>query len=290
MVGAGFHLAAVHVKSVVVLAAPQGGGGKARAEVHPFHRGDGKDQPGDAVLHAVQHRVPQAGGQAQDGALDDAPQGVQLSLGHLDGPLHGQARLVVQNGEGFAPRGQQILLGQVHRVIGPVGDGPHGGDVGPHIDPLPGQDLLADPPGDTQGGGEPAGEVAAPRHVLKAPVLHLGGVVGVAGAGHVPQVFVVLGPGVGVADDRGQGGAAGASFVQARQEFRPVGLLPGGGPGPGPRSPAVEEGLQLLQVHFFPGGQAVHRHPDGRGVGLAEHRHVDVLTEVRGHELPLPTV
>ena len=54
--------------------------------------------------------------------------------------------------------------------------------------------------------------------------------------------------------------------------------------------PALEKSLELLQVHRLPGGQAVHRHPDGRSVGLAEDRHVDVLTEVRGHELPLPTV
>ena len=152
------------------------------------------------------------------------------------------------------------------------------------------QDLQADAPGDAQGGGEPAGEVAAPGHILEAPVLHLGGVVGVGGAGLVPQLAVVLGAGIGVADDGGQGGPAGASLRQPAQDLRHVPLLPGGGGAVPARGPAPQEGLELVQVHRLPGGQAVHRHPDGRGVGLAEHRDVDVFTPVRGHGPPLLTV
>ena len=271
MVGAGAHLAGlVEVEGVVVLAAPAVGHGKAGAEGHPLHRRDGEGQPGDAVFHPVQHGVPQAGGQADDGALHQAAQGVQILLGLGDGPLHPCPGVRVQDGKVPPSRGQEGLPVQVHGVIALVGDAPHGGDVGPHIDPLPGQDLLADTPGDAQGGGEPAGEVAASRHVLKAPVLHLGGVVGVARAGDVPEVVIVPRPGVGVADEGGQGGAAGAALRQAGEDLRPVPLLPGGGPGAPARGPAVEEGLEFLQVDGLPGGQAVHRHPDARGVGLAE--------------------
>ena len=162
--------------------------------------------------------------------------------------------------------------------------------MGPNLDSPASQDLEGNAPGDTQGGGEPAGEVAAPPHVLAAAVLHLGGEVGVGGPGLVPELVVVFGAGVGILDDGGQRGSAGDAVHQSAQNLGRIPLLPGGGGGVPARGPALEEALELLQVHRLPGGQTVHRHPDGRGVGLAEHRHMDVLTEVRGHELPLPTV
>ena len=142
--------------------------------------------------------------------------------------------------------------------------------MGSHKDPPAGQKLLADSPGDAQGGGEPAGEVSAPGHILKAAVLHLGGVVGVAGTGDVLQVLIVPGPGVGVPDNGGQGRPASLALDQAGKNLRLVPLLPGGGPGAGAGGTPGQKGLELLQVHRLPGGDAVHRDPDGRGVGLAK--------------------
>ena len=162
--------------------------------------------------------------------------------------------------------------------------------MGSDVDAPASQDLDCNAPGDTQGGGEPAGEVAASPHVLAAAVLHLGGEVGVGGPGLVPQFVVVFGAGVGILDDGGQRSPAGDAVHQSAQNLGHIPLFPGGGGGIPAGGPALEEALERLQVHRLPGGQAVHRHPDGRGMGLAEHRHVDVLTEVRGHELPLPTV
>ena len=108
----------------------------------------------------------------------------------------------------------------------------------------------------------------------------MGGKVGVGRAGLVPQLVVVLRAGVGVLDDGGQGCAAGHPIHQPAQDPGDVPLLPGGGGGVPAGCPAAEKGLELLQVHGLPGGKAVHRHPDGRRVGLAEDGNMDVLTEV----------
>ena len=152
--------------------------------------------------------------------------------------------------------------------------------MGRYGDPLTGQQLGADPTGDAQGGGEPPGEVAAAPHILKAAVLDVGGEVGMRRAGLVPQLLIVSGAGVGVLNDGGQGRAAGHSIHQPAQDPGHIPLLPGGGGGVPAGGPAAEKGLELLQVHGLPGGQAVHRHPDGLRVGLTEDGDMDVFTEV----------
>ena len=108
------------------------------------------------------------------------------------------------------------------------------------------------------------------RHILKAPVLHLGGIVGMSRPGNVPEISIVPRAGIGIANDRRQRGAAGSPLAEPRQKLRLVPLLPGGGPVPRPGGPAVQKDLELLQVHRLSRRQAVHRHPDGRGVGLTK--------------------
>ena len=120
----------------------------------------------------------------------------------------------------------------------------------------------------------------SPRHILKAAVPHLGGVVGVAGAGHIAEGGIVTGPGIGILNDGGQWRTAGNAVHQAAQKPGLVRLLPGGSGGIPARGPALEKAVQLLQVHPLPGGQAVHRHADGRGVGLAENGHMQIFTQI----------
>ena len=86
--------------------------------------------------------------------------------------------------------------------------------MGPDMDAPASQDLDCNAPGNAQRGGEPAGEVAAPPHVLVAAVLHLSGEIGVGGPGLVPQFVVVFGAGVGILDDGGQRSSAGDSIHQ----------------------------------------------------------------------------
>ena len=85
---------------------------------------------------------------------------------------------------------------------------------------------------------------------------------------------------IGIFNDGGQWGAAGDAVHQAAQKPGLVRLLPGGGGGIPTRGPALEKAVQLLQVHPLPGGQAVHRHADGRGVGLAENGHMQIFTQI----------
>lgn len=63
--------------------------------------------------------------------------------------------------------------------------------------------------------------------ILKAAVLDLGGVVGMAGPGAVLEIFIVPGAGVVIADHCGNGGAAGEAVQKAREKFRGIGLPPG---------------------------------------------------------------
>ena len=81
--------------------------------------------------------------------------------------------------------------------------------------------------------------MASPRHVLETAVLHLGGKVGVAGTGLVPELGIVLGAGVGVFNEGGQRSTAGHIVHQAAEKLGQVGLLAGGGGGVLSRSPAL---------------------------------------------------
>ena len=122
--------------------------------------------------------------------------------------------------------------------------------------------------------------MAAPPHILKTAVLDMGGEIGMSRAGLVPQLVVVLGAGVCVLDDGGQGCAAGHPIHQPAQDPGDVPFLSGGGGCVPAGRPAAEKRLKLRQLHGLPGGKAVHRHPDGLRVGLAEDGDMDVLTEV----------
>ena len=170
MVGPRLDRVPVVIKGVVVLAPPHLGHGKARAELHALHGGDGKNQASNAVLHAVQHGVAQAHRQTDDAALDLAAQRVQRRPGLLNGSLHLLPGGIVQHGEALFARQQQVFRRHIHRVIGGIRDPPDARDVRPNGDAPPGQDLLADPPGDAQGRGQAAGKMPAAGHILPAAV------------------------------------------------------------------------------------------------------------------------
>ena len=113
--------------------------------------------------------------------------------------------------------------------------------------------------------------MAASGCILSPAVFHLGGVVGVAGAGEIPEIGIVPGADVGVADDGAQGRAAGLPLGQTGEKLRRVGFFPGGGIVILTRCPALEKAPELFQIHRFPGGNTLQGHTDGRGVGLSEN-------------------
>ena len=136
------------------------------------------------VLHAVKHGVSQSGGQAQHRALHDAAQGIPLGPGRGDALPHLHAFLVVHH--------REVLLrrGGVQRP--PVADAADLGNAGDDRDPLPLQKLLADAAGNAERCCQPPGEVSAAGIVLVAAVFYRSGIVRMAGARQMPQVFVVL--------------------------------------------------------------------------------------------------
>ena len=132
------------------------------------------------------------------------------------------------------------------------------------------QQLQADATGDAQGGCQPPGKRAAPGEICVTAVLHSGGIVRVAGAGHHGKAVIVPGAGVGVADDGGKRRAAGDVPHQTGKKFRLVRLLPRGGPIVAAGGTAVQKRLKSLHVDGLSGGQTLQGHADGRGMGLAE--------------------
>ena len=74
------------------------------------------------------------------------------------------------------------------------------------------QPLLAQATGDAQRSCQPPGEMTATGSILKAAVLHLGGIVGMAGTGTILQIVVISGTGVFISDDGGNGCTAGKAI------------------------------------------------------------------------------
>ena len=262
MVAAGFNAAVFHSVAVVILAAPQLRCRKTGAELHALHRRDTKDDAGDAVFHAAEHGVSQAGGQAQHRALDHAAQAIPLGLGLSDGRLHGFPGGLIHGGKDLLRRGG----GQGGRILH-ITDG---ADAGDDFNAPALQNLQTYAPGNAQGSRQAAGEVAAAGIVLKTEVFHIGGVVRVARPGHRGKGGVVLGAGVPIADDGRQGHAAGGIPPQPGEKLRGVRLLAGGGIGVAAWGPALHEALQGLKIDLLPGGDALQGHADGRGMGLTE--------------------
>ncbi len=103
--------------------------------------------------------------------------------------------------------------------------------------------------------------------------------------GRVLQAGIIIGPGVGIAEDGGNGRAAGAPSIQTGKKLRLVGLLPGRGKLALPRGPAAEKALQRLQIDHKAGGEALQRHADGRRVGLAEDGQPQIFAVGAAHRL-----
>ena len=142
--------------------------------------------------------------------------------------------------------------------------------MGTHENAPLGQELLGHPSGEHQGRGEPPGEVPAPPVVLEAAVAHMGGVVGVAGAGQILCPFVVPRAGIRVLNHGAQGGPGGMALEQAGEDVGLVRLPPGGGQGVFSRGPAAEVKPDGVQVQGQAGGHALQHHADGGAVGFAE--------------------
>ena len=141
---------------------------------------------GDLAFHAVKVRLTDAGGQAEDGGLQQAAHTVAVSTGGTDGGLHRLFHGGVQHRKALRLGGQGFHLGGqgcsvIQRKTG-VGDACTGGDMGGDVDTGPAQRTQHDGTAGHEGSGDPAGKVPAAPRILKTVVLGIGGVVGVTGA------------------------------------------------------------------------------------------------------------
>ena len=258
MIGCGSDRAVFHHKGVIIFAATEPCGPEADA----LHSGDAEDDGGNTALHAVKQRSAQSHGQTQHSTFHDAANGVTLRLGGGDLCPHGLPYGVIYHREWLVCRGNGQRSDIFHRA--------DGGDAADDFNALLFQQLQADATGDAQGGCQPPGKRAAPGEICVTAVLHSGGIVRVAGAGHHGKAVIVPGAGVGVADDGGKRRAAGDVPHQTGKKFRLVRLLPRGGPIVAARGTAVQKRLKGRHVDGLPGRQTLQNHADGRGMGLAE--------------------
>ena len=125
---------------------------------------------------------------------------------------------------------------------------------------------------------------AAPR-VLKAFILSVGRVVGVAGAQQVGGFGVVAAAGIQVADHQGDGRAGGAALIHAGEELHGVGLGAGGGkPIPAGAAAVHGRGNHGL-IHRQARGQPVKHRPHGRSMALTKNRHTDGISKGVFHKV-----
>ena len=277
---------ALHDPGIIVGAAPQLRGLEAQAEFDAPDSRDSEHHLGNAVFHAAEHGIAPAHRQAHRGTLDDAADGIALRPGLQNGILHGSGGGIVENRECFFQQLPQGFRREIHRIESAVRHVFNGLDMGGDGDAQLLQNLNTDAAGDAERRGQPSGEVTAACHILFPAVFHMGGVIGMARSGMIPEIVVVTGAGIGIFNDGGDGGAAGHISHQAGEEYRLVRLFSCGGCGAAARSTAAEEGLQPIHVDGNARGDALHGHTDGRGVGLAENGDAKSFAVGTAHKKP----
>ena len=110
VVGLCLHPAVLHHKGVVVFGPPGPGGGEAVPKLHALHGGNAEEGGGQPVFHAAEHGLPQSGGKARGGTLNDASHRIQIFPGLQNQRLHPLPRLVVQHREWLGSHGVKQLL------------------------------------------------------------------------------------------------------------------------------------------------------------------------------------
>ena len=279
-VGGGADAAGVHVEGVVVLAAAEARAGKAAADLEAFGGGEAHQGFGEVGLEFVEDGLAEPGGDAADGALDDAADAVALGADGFDEGDHL-----------FGHRG----VGAADDIGLDVGEGDGGGiDLGGQLmdgfdvgDDLQrgaqlGEDLFRDGSGGDAADGLARGGATAALPVADA-VFGLVGEVGVRGAEGGLHLAVGLGAGVLVGDVDGDGGAEGATLEDAGEDARGVGLVARGDDVALAGAAAVEIALDVGLGEREARRDAVDDHADAAAVGFAPGGDAEGVAELRGH-------
>ncbi len=126
--------------------------------------------------------------------------------------------------------------------------------------------------------GEPAAEMAAAAGVVETAEFKVGGEIGLAGTGMLPELLVVFAAGVFVAEKDGERGAGGAALVHAGNNFREV-VFHAGRRARSAGLAAGQIGRKIGLGERNAGQHAVQRHPDARSVGFTENTDSEFITK-----------
>ena len=141
-------LAVFDRKGVVILAAAKARHAKAHAKLDALDRGNAENRRGNAIFHAVEHRVAKARGRAENRAFDDAADAVTSLARRRDGFAHLLAARIADDGELLAcKRACQLSF---------VRNARNGGDAAHKRDALARENLQADAARDAQRRGQAA--------------------------------------------------------------------------------------------------------------------------------------
>ena len=275
MVCHGHNAPLLHVEWVVALAALHPRESKTAAEFHALDGGNGKKRGGKAALQPVEERPAHTGGQTEHGAFHHAAHRVARGFGAFNGGLHVFSARLAERRKEAVPR--------VRAQLSLVGDSGNLRNAGRHDNAAAGEHLQTDPARYTQRRGHAPGKSAAAGG--DRAVFYPGGVIRVTGAGDTRCRSVVRTARVTVVKDRPDGRAVTLPSLQAGEELRLIRLAPGRAPRAAPGGAAGEKGIQSVKIDFLPGGDACERHPDHRGVGFAEDRQLQRLSD-GAHALP----
>ena len=195
---------------------------------------------GNLAFHTVPEGFSQADGNAFHRAFHHPAQGVSFSLGRL---------------QGLRPGRCLRKTAHLHQT------GIEAGKV---------EHLLGHNPRGHNAQGEPAAEMAAAAGVVETAEFKVGGEIGLAGTGMLPELLVVFAAGVFVAEEDGERGAGGAALVHAGNNFREV-VFHAGRRARSAGLAAGQIGRKIGLGERNAGQHAVQRHPDAGAVGFTEN-------------------
>ena len=218
------------------------------AEFDAANAGNGENRMGDTRLDTVPERFAEADRKALDRALDDAAERVAVRLGH----------------------------GQRRRPLGRIRKTADFDEVG--MDTREMEQFPGDNASRHDGYRHPSAERPAAAGVVEAAELEAGREVGMAGTGILAEGFVILTAGILIIEKDGQGGTGRAALVDAADDVRNIGFLPGGS-APGTCFAALQVLREIFWGQGHAGKHAVNGHADGRAVGCTENRDAEFVSE-----------
>ena len=261
-------------ESIVLLRTAKGRTRKTEAVLKTFDGVDGEHGVGKGGVEFVESGRAPARRAAGDEAFDDAAHGVAFAFDLEDELRHALGRRGVGTTHVVAV---DLVEGEV-AVVFVEHNGTYlprpGGDAHPELSQ---EDLCKRPAHHTAHGF--AGRTTPAAAMVANAVFALVGEIGVGGSEDVAQVVVVRGVVLGVAHEKSDGGAGGAAFKDAGEEFDLIGFAAWGGEAALSRPAAVELVLNEIGVDVEAGGHAVDDAAYADAVAFAKGGEAEELSE-----------